>query len=399
MSNEMTSATSQPTKRIRVLIVVNVDWFFLSHRAPIAEEALQQGYDVHLACTVTESRSKLEYLERQGLVLHPIEISRSSLSLTKILYEFLSFVLLFRAVRPNIAHLVTIKPVLLGGIAARLTRVPAIVAAVSGLGFAFSASGFIWKAKRLVIGQLYRLVLTRKNTKVIFQNPNDKERILELGNIPDINTQIIPGSGVDLSEYEASDIPPGRPVVLLATRLLRDKGVLEYLEAARLLKATEIGRSARFVLAGSPDPGNLASLSWEELGTGNPPGLVELWGHQTDMRRVIAAAHIVVLPSYREGLPKVLIEAAACARAVITTDRPGCRDAIEPGVTGLLVPAQDAQALATAISRLLEDPEFCRKLGLAGRSLAETRFDVKHVVAAHMGIYRTLAERSSSNSP
>jgi glycosyltransferase involved in cell wall biosynthesis len=203
---------------------------------------------------------------------------------------------------------------------------------------------------------------------------------------------MIRGSGVDLIQYIHTLLPLGVPVVLLAARLLADKGVREFVHAARLLK--QRGVSGRFCLAGSVDPANPASLADSELRQWANEGVVELWGQRSDMPRVLGSAHLVVLPSYREGLPKVLLEAAACGRAVVTTDAPGCRDAIEPGVTGVLVPVRNAEALAEALNVLINDPARCQAMGNAGRALAERAFDVRQVVAVHLRIYQELIKKS-----
>ena len=226
---------------------------------------------------------------------------------------------------------------------------------------------------------------------VIFQNSDDQASLVKHLNTS-TRVEIIRGSGVDLSQYSHVPLPEGVPVVMLAARMLADKGVCEFVQAARILRAR--GNSARFCLVGSADPANPARISESELVKWASEGVVERWGEQSDMFRVLSAAHIVVLPSYREGLPKVLLEAAACGRPVVATDVPGCREAIERGVTGVLVPARNAIALANAIGDLISDPMRCQAMGNAGRALAESAFDVRFVVAAHMRIYQALIDKS-----
>jgi glycosyltransferase involved in cell wall biosynthesis len=266
------------------------------------------------------------------------------------------------------------------------------VAAISGLGFVFVALGMKATMRRVAVSWLYRLALGHPNLKAIFQNQDDCATLTRLAHLPTSKVTLIRGSGVDLARYPCTPMPPGIPVVMLAARLLVDKGVREFVVAARktkerLAEATPV----RFVLVGTTDPGNPASLEQDEVARWVDEGVIEWWGHRTDMPQVLSTAHIVVLPSYREGLPKVLIEAAATGRAVVTTDVPGCRDAIDPGTTGVLVPAQDAIALANAIEGLLLDPLRCAAMGQAGRVLAESAFDQRQVVARHMDIYRQLA--------
>jgi glycosyltransferase involved in cell wall biosynthesis len=373
-----------------LLFVVNVDWFFLSHRLPIALEAQRQGYQVHVATGLTD---KLGELQRLGLVVHPLVLERSSAALGNAWRTMVELWKVFRAVRPDVVHLVTIKPVLLGGLVARLAGVPAVVVAVSGLGFVFLARGAKAVVRRWLVGGLYRVALGHRNLMVIFQNPDDRASLAKLAHLPGSKVAMICGSGVDLAQYDHTPLPSGVPVVLLAARLLADKGVREFVQAARLL--TQQGISARFCLVGSVDLANPTSLTDVELAQWVNEGVVELWGHRSDMPQVLAAAQVVALPSYYgEGLPKVLIEAAACGRAVVTTDHPGCRDAVDPGVSGVLVPVRDAVALANALEGLISDPERCLSMGNAGRCLAERAFDVRQVVAAHMRIYQELIGKS-----
>lgn len=379
----------QPRINNKLMFVVNVDWFFLSHRLPIALEALRQGYQVHIATGLTD---RLDELQRHGLVVHPLALDRSSAGLGNTLRTLGQLWKVFRAVRPDVVHLVTIKPILLGGLAARLAGVPAVVAAVSGLGFVFMALGTKAVVRRWLVAGLYRVALGHRNLKVIFQNPDDRAILGELMYLPNSKVEMIRGSGVDLTLYSHTPLPQGVPVVLLAARLLADKGVREFVQAARLLKRQ--GVSTRFCLVGAADPANPASLADAELTQWANEGWVELWGQLSDMPAVLGAAYLVVLPSYREGLPKVLQEAAACGRAVVTTDVPGCRDAIDPGVTGVLVPVRNAVALADALKGLINNPARCQVMGDAGRALAESAFDVRQVVAVHLRIYQELIKKS-----
>jgi glycosyltransferase involved in cell wall biosynthesis len=369
----------------KLIFVVNVDWAFITHRLPIALEALQQGYRVHIATSLT---NKLDELERYGFIVHPLALDRGSASLGNVWRTMEQLWRIFREVRPDVAHLVTIKPVLLGGLVARLTSVPAVVAAVPGLGFVFMAHGVKAAIRRSIVELLYRVAFGHHNLKVIFQNTDDLCYLAKVTHLPKSSMTLLRGSGVDLTRYTHVPLPGGMPVVVLAARLLADKGVLEFVQAASLLK--QRGSNARFVLVGKVDTANPTSFSDTDVSAWVHDGLVEWWGYHIDMPQVFAAAQVVVLPSYREGLPKVLIEAAACGRAVVTTDVPGCRDAIDPGVTGVLVPVRNAVALADTIETLLNDPQRCQAMGVAGRALAERAFDVRQVVTAHLQIYQEL---------
>lgn len=369
----------------KLLFIVNVDWFFLTHRLPVALSAKRRGYEIHLATGITD---KFDDLKRHGVILHPLPIERSGFSLTSELSAFLTIVKVLREVRPDMVHLVTIKPVILGGIACRLLRIPSVVAAISGLGYVFVAQGIKASILRRVVSRLYRLALGGRRTRVIFQNADDQALMCRIAGLSPKQVRLIRGSGVDLTAFTFSPLPAGVPVVAMASRLLRDKGVGEFVAAARMLR--QRGVQARFWLVGETDPGNPATVADAEIKAWRQEGAVECLGHRSDMAAVLAQTHLVVLPSYREGLPKVLVEAAACGRAVITTDVPGCRDAIEPGATGLLVPPRNAKALAAAIEQLLGSPELLDKMGRAGRDLAEREFSIDKIVEAHLDIYQEL---------
>lgn len=362
----------------------------MSHRLSIALAALQQGFEVHVATGMTNCMDKMQAL---GLTVHPLSLDRRSTGAFSNGRTFFQILRVFIRVRPDVVHLVTIKPVLLGGVAARLAAVPCVVVAISGLGFVFISHGIKATMRRWLAGWLYRLALGHQRLKVVFQNEDDQAGLVKLSRLSKEKTRLIRGSGVDLACYAPSPFPEGQPVVILAARLLADKGVREFVQAARVLKNG--GNIARFVLVGEPDPGNPATISDNELKQWLSEEVIEWWGHRDDIPQVFASSSMVVLPSYREGLPKVLIEAAACGRAVITTDVPGCRDAIESGVSGMLVPVRDSEALAGAIKRLLDNPSHCEKMGRAGRKLAERSFDVRQVVAQHMSIYDELLQRAS----
>ena len=379
----------------KILFLVNVDWFFLSHRLPVAEAAKRQGFEVHIACGLT---NRLFELQNLGFLVHPLTLERSSASPFSALVSFFEIYRLLKSIRPDLVHSVTIKPVILAGIAARLVHVPAIVAAVSGLGFVFVAKGIVATLRRRLVKWLYRLAMGHWNLKVIFQNADDKAMLVFLTGLTDTKTALIRGSGVDLQKYVVRPLPINERIVMLAARLLLDKGVLQFVEAARILRSRCRGSTPvfRFVLVGEPDMANPTSVTTSQLKAWVDEGVIEHWGHRSDMPEVLSAASIVTLPSYYgEGLPKVLIEAAACGRAVITTDHPGCRDAIEPGVSGVLVPVRDARALADAIQDLLAHPDKSAAMGRAGRDLAERAFDVNQVVAAHLQIYEELMAKAA----
>lgn len=378
----------------RLLFVVNNPAFFLSHRLPLAQAAQRAGYDVHVATMAGDS---VPQIEAHGLTHHAIPMTRSGKNPIQELRTVWALYQLFRRVRPDVVHLVTIKPVLYGGIAARLAGVPAMVSAISGLGFVFVATGTKAALIRKVVSTLYRLALGHRNSRVVFQNGSDRDVLRDLGAVRDEQIVMIRGSGVNLAGYAAVAEPPSPPVVvLMVARLLRDKGVIEFVDAARMLRRQ--GVNVRMLLAGGIDPGNPASVSQADINEWQRHGTIEALGERSDIADLYAAAHIAVLPSYREGLPRSLIEAAACGRAVITTDVPGCRDAIEPNETGLLVPSHDGRALAAAISCLVNDTELRQKMGAAGRVLAEREFDIEDVCRKHLEIYQAVRDQAGQTS-
>jgi len=375
-------------KRPKLLFVVNNPAFFLSHRLPLAQAARDAGYAVHVA---TMAGPSVPEIVTHGLTHHVVPMSRSGRHPCQELGALWALWRLMRRVRPDVVHLVTIKPVLYGGLAARLAGVPGIVAAIAGLGFVYTRDRRV-DPLRAVVTALYRIALGAANSRVIFQNATDCELLTSAGAVRAEQCVLIRGSGVDLSVYRPRPEPPGPITVCMAARLLRDKGVDEFIEAARLLRAR--GLPIRFRLAGSIDPGNPASVSQAETLRWQQEGVVTLLGEHRDIAQLYSESHIVVLPSYREGLPRSLVEAAACARAVVTTDVPGCRDAIEPGVTGLLVPARDALALANAVAKLAEDAALRARMGAAGRALAEQAFDIRNIAMQHLDIYQRLLHRA-----
>lgn len=369
---------------MKILYVVNEPWFFLSHRLPVAIAAQEQGYTIHVATRAGEAVSEIL---NKGFIHHEIPLSRNGSSMPSELNSLLAIWRLINSIKPDILHLVTIKPVLYGGIASRFTSVKKVVAAVSGLGTLFLAEGAKADLKRKVGIGLYRLALSSKKTIVILQNPDDKLLLIDLKAVKAEQTTLIRGSGIDLATFQAfPEAINDTPVVTFAARLLFDKGLAEYIEAIKLLNKK--GVIAHYQIVGDLDLGNNTSATEQNIEEWKViPNLVIL-GYQKDMSTVFRKTNIVVLPSYREGLPKVLIEAAACGRAVITTDVPGCRDAIEANKTGLLVPVKNSQALADAIEKLIKDSKLRVKMGIAGRQLAEREFAIEKVVEQHLSIYQ-----------
>lgn len=366
----------------RLLFVVNVAWFFISHRLAIARAAREAGYDVHVLAAFDDPK-EIARIESEGITFHRASIRRGSRNPFADLPFILTIFRTIRSVSPTHVHNVTIKAVLYGTIVARLLRVPSIVNAISGLGYSF-----IGKSRWLLSSLLrtaYRWTLRSPRVHVIFQNKDDQALFIAWRAVDERQTVLIKGSGVDLSAYAGT--PPDQgdlPLVVLPARMLRDKGVCEFVEAAGQLR--DRGCRARFALAGGLDSHNPAALSRQELESITQAAGVEWLGFVEDIPGLYQRAHIVCLPSYREGLPKALIEACAAARPIVTTDVPGCREVVDDGVNGLLVPARDATSLADALQRLIEDPEMRARFGEASRRKAAD-FDIRSVVQKTLDLY------------
>lgn len=370
----------------RLVYIVNDAAFFVSHRLPLGLRARAAGVDV---VVVGPDGAGRDAIERAGLRFVSVPLDRSSTNPwgEARLLRALTAVLLRE--RPDLVHNVTIKPVIYGGLAARFARVPAVVSSVSGMGYVFIAKGMRAAARRAAVHRLYRLALDHPRSRVIFQNTDDRDAMVHGRLVSARDAVVVPGgSGVDLTSFDPSP-PTGPQVVVLPGRMLRDKGVLEFAHAARRLRAAH--PAVRFALVGGLDTKNPSALREEELEDLTADGAVEWWGHRTDMPAVLAQAHIVCLPSYREGTPKALLEAAAAGRAVVTTDVPGCRDAIRPNITGLLVEAGNADSLRQGLHGLLSDPERVASFGRAGRIFASECLGVDRVVEAVFDVYRMVA--------
>lgn len=368
----------------RLLFIVNVDWFFISHRLPIAIEALKKGYEVHIATTISNDAHKLE---DYGFVVHPIKLERGKSNIFLSIISIFQIFNIIKKIRPSILHLITIKPILYGGIVARFLKVPFVVVSISGLGFIFLEKSFFGKIRKFFVKILYKIALKNKNIFGIFQNKDDRNDICNISGLSLNNTFLITGSGVSLSDFSFKKYQDKNiPSVLMAARLLVDKGVHEYVEAAKILKKNFF--NIRFVLAGAVDFDNPSSISTSLLNQWIYNGYIEHVGFQNDMQNLLESSSIAILPSYREGLPKFLIEASAVGRAIITTDVPGCRDAIIEGKTGLLVPVKDPVSLANAIKFLISDKHLMINMGIEGRKYAEKNFDIRDVINKHMDIYQ-----------
>lgn len=375
----------------KILFLVNDLSFFVSHRLQIAESVTALGYSVVVGYGELGS-CKISFLKNRNIEAINIPLDRASMNPFKEIRSLFLILKLFLKIKPDIVHLVTIKPYLYGGIIARIVKVRGVVSSVSGLGTIFIDNKLNIKLLRALLYPIYKYAFNHPNQIVIFQNKDDLNKFVNKKILKLSKTFIINGSGVDLQNFSNFDEPVGTPIVCFAARLIKDKGVFEYISAARLIKKR--GIEAKFLLAGDLDTKNPTGLNLKELQEIKKEDLIEVLGYQNEIPGLYAKSNIICLPSYREGLPKSLIEAAAASRAVVTTDVPGCRDAIIPNKTGILVPVKDVDKLAEAIIWLIQNPSKRVKMGKAGRKLAEEKFQIKKVIENHLSIYSDLLEKT-----
>ena len=367
----------------KILFVVTEDWYFVSHRLPLAIAAAKMGYSVAVAARVSKHA---DLIRKSGIRLIPFELSRR---VGNPLLEFLALIRLYRREKPDVVHHVALKPVLLGSLAVWFAGLPAQVNAVTGLGWLFISKSYIAGLVSPVVRWILGRLLSAPRCRVIVQNPEDAVLLGQAG-VPESHLRIIQGAGVDTTLFSPAPETPMPICVVLASRILWDKGVGEFVEAARYVK--QAGIKARFILAGDPDPDNPASVKKIRLDDWQKENVVEWWGHRDDMVTVFHSAHVVCLPSYREGLPKVLIEAAACGRPIVATDVPGCREVVRNCENGLLVPARDAKALSDALIRLIGNSELRTQMGERGREIVLAEFSSELVISKTLEIYKELTK-------
>jgi len=366
----------------RLLYVENFLLSFQSSRLSVALAAATQGFDVHVAVPLAGTGAAgLD----SAVEWHDLAINRN-LSLHGDAKTLGSLITLYRQLHPDLVHHIRPKAIVYGSFAAQSLRIRAVVNMLTGLGHVFHTNSIRARLLRTPVTVGLRLACHHVNQRLVVQNTEDFEICLRSGICPANRLVLIKGSGVDLEKYRPLPEPEGTVLVILPGRMLWDKGVREFVAAAEQLR--DSGLRARFALVGRLDPDSPAALTaatlkgWEEAGT------VEWWGWRKDMNRVIAQSHIVCLPSYGEGAPRALMEAAACARAIVTTDVAGCRDVVIDGKNGLLVPSRDTRALATALGVLITQPELRSRLASNGRQMMEEDFSLRAVIAKNLAVYR-----------
>lgn len=382
--------------RSKLLYVVTEDWYFWSHRLPIARAALQAGYDVLVATRVNSCAQKIT---EAGFRLVPLDLDRSSYSPRAEVRSIRQLEHIYRREQPQIVHHVALKPVLYGSIAAFCKSQIQIVNAFAGLGYLAASTSLKAKLLRSSTWRVLRFLMRKPETHFLLQNAEDKALLIKRLALPPEKITIIRGSGVNVNQFKPTPEPEGVPIVLFASRMLWIKGVQQFIEAAQLLR--RLGVSARFVLAGESDTDSPSCVPRQQLLDWEASGAVEWWGRQQDMSDIFKRTSLVCLPSHGgEGVPKVLMEAAASGRAIIATDVPGCRDVVRDGVNGLLVPPKKATALADAIRKLLSNRDLRLRMGFQGRQIALSEFSEEVVVRETLALYnRLLGAAAPSPSP
>lgn len=370
--------------RPKLLYVATEDWYFVSDTLPLAKAARAAGYDVFVAA---RANGKDDIIRASGLDFIPLgRMARSSISPFSQAAGSLELKDLYERMRPALVHHIALKPILYGQIAARALPEMPVINSVMGLGFIFASATPTARVLRPLVRQRLRGVLARPKSRTLVQNSDDRDELAALSPAGADRIRLVLGSGVDHRRFAASPQPDGPPIVVLPARLLRPKGVAEFAGAARILKAE--GLAARFALVGEPDDENHDSVSRAEIAAWVNEGIIEHWGFCGDMPAVYREASAVCLPTYyREGLPRVLLEAAASARAIVATDVPGCREIARPGVNGWLVPPRDAAALAAALREAIQEPRRRARFGEVGRLLIEGGFTADQIIAQTLGIY------------
>lgn len=371
---------------MKLFYVCNIDTFFISHRLPLAIRAIEQGYDVTL---ISAKKDKSNILSSYGIRHIEFPFERAG---TNPFHEFrciLKLYKIYRKYKPDIIHHITLKACLLGSLAAKASKNKHVVNAISGFGYSFTGSNA--KFVRTIILHLIKIAFKSNTFTFILQNPDDFNYIKSLRIVPENNVFLIKGSGINLETYGYSlPLEKDHLAILFPARILIDKGVLEFLEAAKTLKKHHLKKRIKFILAGDCDQDNPSVLKEEILKQYLESGYIDWIGFQDNMYDVYKNADIVVLPSYREGLPKSLIEACAVGRPIITTDVPGCRECVIDGYNGFLIPVKNSNAIATKLFILIDNESLRLQMGKCGREFAEREFSIENVVNKHFEIYNTI---------
>ena len=353
----------------KILFIITEDWYFLSHRLPIALEAIKEGFDVYLLCKIND---KQKIIESYGINLINWKINRGSKNIFK---DFYSIYLIYKAIKkikPNLIFSVALKPVLYSSFVSKIINFKNNVYTFAGMGNLFNSNDILSNILKKIYIMLIFFNFKGSKKKLILQNNDDRNLIIGLNIIDKDDIKIVRGSGVDINKFYFSKFKKSKnPIVLLPARMLQDKGVQDFVDCAKKIKRII---PARFVLVGAPDPFNPKSISLKDLNQWNEENIVEWWGHRDDMSLVFDQSNIVCFPSYMEGLPKALLEAASKGKPIIAYDVPGCREVVQNGKNGILVPFQRQDLLFDSLVKLLLDDELCEKYGINGRKIVENNF-------------------------
>jgi len=359
-------------------IFVTEDWVFVSHRLTLGARAVSAGYET---VVITRCRSHQDIIESRGIRTCPIEVNRGGLGVVGLIREAIRLFWIYQKEKFDLICHVGLRPVVVGALAAKCAGQTRVVAAFTGLGFLFTgerANSLLSRALGILLPWLLR------HSLVVVQNRDDFDVLVKFGLDPR-QMRIVRGAGVDIEKFKPMPEPPGPPVILLHARMLWDKGVGEFVRAAEILKAR--GCQARFVLVGEPDDHNPASVNRETWNRWKQGHAVECLGQQKEIHAILPQASVVCLPSYREGLPKSLLEALACGKPCVTTDTPGCREVVTDGVNGFLVPVKNEKRLAEALETLIRNPSLRATMGSKGRERAVAEFDENIIILQMLGIY------------
>lgn len=366
----------------KILFLVSEDSYFCSHRLNLGRAAQNVGYEVAVATKITKFQKKIQ---DAGITVFPLKhFTRAGLNPIRQCLLLLELRKIYKTYKPDIVHQVAMKPVILGSLVALWCRVPVIINALGGLGYLFiSKRGVL----QVLACRLFSFIFSRRNTKLILQNDDDLKTLMNAGCISDPKkVSIIRGSGIDTKAFPVTPFPPEPPIIIACiTRLLWDKGIGELVAAAKILQEKHI--SAEIRLYGLPDPENPASITRKQVQAWHDAGVINWQGHCDNVAKAYENCHIAVLPSYREGLPKSLLEAASCGRPIVTTDVPGCREVVQEGENGLLVPAKDSAALANALITLSQNKTLRTEMGHAGSIRVEQYFADKHIHEQTLSLY------------
>ena len=373
----------------RLLLFANTGWYLYHYRRDLIRTLLEQGWDVIAASPDDEY---VESLKSLGIPWYPVQMTRRGLNPLTEIESYRACYRVFKELRPTLVHLFTLKSVLYGTLAARRLHIPGIINSITGLGYLYSQGSALGRIPQYTLEALLRRAFHDDSVHVIFQNPDDCEYFDTKGILNPGQASVIHSSGVSLTQFPYVHEPSGIPVVLIAARMLWDKGIDTAVKAAEILK--ERGIPHKLVLAGSPDDGNPASIPEKTLQMWNEKENIKWLGHVDEIEKEFAESTVVILPSsYREGVPRSLIEAAATGRPLIASDMPGCREIVHENRNGFLIPINDPLELANMLDRLLTDEALRYKMGIESRRIVEDQFSSKFVNNATIDVYRSILEK------